>query len=147
AVLNVGGVANVSWIGEGDDALIAFDTGPGNALLDDWALRHTGRAVDEEGRRAAAGRVDEAALARLLDNPYFRRPAPKSLDRDAFALAPLAGLSPANGAATLAAFTAETVALGRDILLAPPRRWLVGGGGRRNPILMEMLRARLGVPV
>jgi anhydro-N-acetylmuramic acid kinase len=147
AVLNVGGVANVSWIGAGDDDLIAFDTGPGNALIDDWALRHTGRAVDEDGRLAAAGRVDEAALARLLDNPYFHRPAPKSLDRDAFGTGPLEGLSPADGAATLVAFTADTVALGRDILPAPPQRWLVGGGGRRNPVLMAALRSRLGVPV
>jgi anhydro-N-acetylmuramic acid kinase len=147
AVLNVGGVANVSWIGQGEDALIAFDTGPGNALLDDWALRHTGRAIDEDGRLAAAGRVDEAALARLLDNPYFRRPAPKSLDRDAFALTPLAGLSPADGAATLVAFTAASVGLAHDLLPAPPRRWLVGGGGRRNPVLMAAFRARFGVPV
>ena len=147
AVLNVGGVANVTWIGIGEDELIAFDTGPGNALIDDWAMRHLGRPVDEDGRLAAAGRVDERALEALLDDEYFMRPAPKSLDRDAFDPAPLEDLSPADGAATLVAFTAATVGRGLEILPEPPRAWLVTGGGRRNPVLMEALHRRLGVPV
>jgi anhydro-N-acetylmuramic acid kinase len=146
-VLNIGGVANVSWVGEGEAELIAFDTGPGNALIDDWMLRHTGRPVDQDGRLAASGRVDERVLARLLDNSYFRIPAPKSLDRNGFDPAALAALSAADGAATLVAFTAAAIALARDILPEAPRRWLVGGGGRHNPLLMAALAARLGVSV
>jgi len=147
AVLNIGGVANVTWIGAGEDEIIAFDTGPGNALIDDWALRHLGRPVDEDGRLAAAGAVDARALEALLDDAYFARPAPKSLDRDAFDPSPLEELSPADGAATLVAFTAAAVVRGLEILPEAPRAWLVTGGGRRNPMLMEALGQRLGVPV
>jgi anhydro-N-acetylmuramic acid kinase len=147
AVLNLGGVGNVTWIGRGAEDLIAFDTGPANALVDDWALRHTGRPVDEDGRLARSGRVDRAALEVLMRHPYFARPAPKSLDRDAFDLAPVAGLSPADGAATLVAFTAAAVAQGRDILPAAPGRWLVTGGGRRNPAMMAALAEALGQEV
>lgn len=148
AVLNIGGVANVTWIGA-DGALAACDTGPGNGPLDDWAARHTGAAFDAGGALARAGTVDAAVLGRLLAAPYFARPAPKSLDRLDFAQV-LAGsgldaLSPADGAATLVAFTAGAVAVTR--LPAPPRRWLVGGGGRRNPAIMGALRAALAAPV
>src|SRR5579871_5758734 len=80
AVLNLGGVGNVTWIGP-DGTLIAFDTGPGNGPLDDWAERHTGEPFDRDGRLAASGQVNEAVLERLLADPYFARPAPKSLDR------------------------------------------------------------------
>lgn len=147
AVLNLGGVGNVTWIGAGPADLIAFDTGPANAMVDDWALRHTGRPVDEDGRLAQSGRVEKAALAAFMRHPFFDRPAPKSLDRDAFDAAPVAGLSPADGAATLVAFTAAAVARGRDILPAPPRRWLVTGGGRRNPAVMAALTEALGQKV
>ncbi|MEI8396488.1 MAG: anhydro-N-acetylmuramic acid kinase [Rhodospirillaceae bacterium] len=147
AVLNIGGVANVTWLGAGEDAVIALDTGPGNALIDDWVLDHTGRRYDENGALARQGRIDEAALATLLDHPYFTRPLPKSLDRDAFNPAPVKGLSAADGAATLTAFTAATVAAALPLLLEPPRRWLVTGGGRLNATLMAMLAERLGVPV
>ncbi len=148
AVLNIGGVANVTWIGA-DGTLVACDTGPGNGPLDDWAARHTGAAYDKDGALARAGQADAAVLARLLGDPYFARPAPKSLDRLDFAAA-LAGsgldaLSPADGAATLVAFTAAAVAACR--FPAPPRRWLVAGGGRHNPAIMADLRVRLGVPV
>jgi anhydro-N-acetylmuramic acid kinase len=147
AVLNLGGVGNVTWVGAGPEDLVAFDTGPGNALIDDWALRHTGRPVDEDGKLARSGRVDRSALAALMAHPYFARPAPKSLDRDAFDAAPVAGLSPGDGAATLVAFTAAAVARSRDILPAAPRRWLVTGGGRRNPAVMAALAEALGQPV
>jgi anhydro-N-acetylmuramic acid kinase len=149
AVLNVGGVANVTWIGERgvDGELLAFDTGPGNAMLDDWALRHTGRPVDSGGSLARAGRVNERALAALLANPYFARPAPKSLDRDAFDPAPLAARSAADGAATLVAFTAASVALSQALFPRPVQRWLVTGGGRHNPALMAALGERLAAPV
>src|SRR5260221_5210887 len=151
AVLNVGGVANVTWIGRPETsgalpALLAFDTGPGNALSDDWALRHTGRPIDHDGALARAGTVDGLALAALLDHGYFERPAPKSLDRDAFSLAPISHLSPADGAATLIAFTAAAVARGGAWFPTPAARWLVTGGGRNNPALMAELARRLAVP-
>src|SRR6202041_3495180 len=114
AILNIGGVANVTWIGA-DGGLLAFDTGPGNGPLDDWVARHSGERFDRDGTLARAGRVDRAVLAHLLAHPYFARPGPKSLDRLDFATAlarsGLDVLSPADGAATLVAFTAESVAL------------------------------------
>ncbi len=148
AVLNIGGVANVTWIGA-DGALLACDTGPGNGPLDDWIARHTGATFDRDGALATAGRVASDVLARLLASPYFVRPAPKSLDRldfsRALAVSGIEALSTADGAATLVAFTAEAVA--RAPLPSPPTRWLVTGGGRHNPAIMAALRARLGVAV
>ena len=94
SVLNIGGVSNATWIGEGDDNVIAFDCGPGNALINDWVERHTGAPLDKDGALAAQGQVDEAVLAQLLDNPYFAKPAPKSLDRDDFDAAPGGGSLP-----------------------------------------------------
>ena len=147
AVLNLGGVANVTWIGgPRDDDLLAFDTGPGCAMLDDWARARTGAPMDRDGRLARAGRVDRDAIAALLAAPFFAALPPKSLDRDAFDPAPVAGLAAADGAATLAAFAAEAVGRAQAHLPSPPARWLATGGGRRNPALMAALRARLGVP-
>ncbi len=151
AILNIGGVANVSWIGsepaEGEAEVVACDTGPGNALIDDWVLRHGLGRFDAGGALAASGRVDGGALAVLMAHPWFDRPAPKSLDRDAFDPAPVAALSAADGAATLTAFTADSVARVVAHLPAPPVRWLVCGGGRHNATLMAMLADRLAVPV
>ena len=147
AVLNIGGVANVTWIGEGEDDVIACDTGPGNALVDDWVLSGQGARYDSGGSLAARGTVDEGALAALLAHPYFDRPAPKSLDRDAFDPAPVRGLTVEDGAATLTAFTAASVARIVPHLPDAPVRWLVCGGGRHNATLMGMLADRLGVPV
>jgi anhydro-N-acetylmuramic acid kinase len=146
AMLNLGGVGNVTWIGA-DGTLIAFDTGPANALIDDWMLQQTGEPVDRDGALARSGRVDEAAVARFLENPYFARPAPKSLDRDAFKGFSIDGLSTADGAATLTAITAATVAAGVQQLPSKPTRWLACGGGRHNPVLMDALRQRLAVSV
>ncbi len=149
AILNLGGVANVTWIGE-DGRLLAFDTGPGNALIDDWALHHTGQPVDENGALAAAGRADGAALAEFCAHPYFAGPPPKSLDRDDFrqlAHRLTDSLSAEDGAATLTAFTIAAVDMARRHLPAAPRRWLVCGGGRRNPQVMAGLRRALSVPV
>ncbi len=145
AVLNLGGIANLTWIG-GDGTLRAFDTGPGCALLDDWVRRHAGREFDADGALARQGRVQEGILARLMKHPYFRRPPPKSLDRGAFVGA-AEGLSVADGAATLTAFTAAAAGAARAHLQAPPKRWLVAGGGRRNSALMERLRGTLEAPV
>lgn len=141
AVLNLGGVANITLVVE--ERLLAFDTGPASALLDDWVCRHTGAPFDADGRIAAAGQADAGRLAALLAHPYFDLPPPKSLDRNAFPLAAVEGLSLEDGAATLAAFTACSVARAREHLPVEPGRWLVGGGGRRNPTLMALLRRAL----
>ncbi|MDD3444421.1 MAG: anhydro-N-acetylmuramic acid kinase [Zavarzinia sp.] len=146
AVLNLGGVGNVTWIAPGAEP-VAFDTGPGNALIDDWALQHTGAPVDRDGALAGAGRIHHEVLAAMMDHPFFDEPAPKSLDRDDFSAAPARGLSPEDGAATLTAFTVETVAAAGRHYPAPVTRVLVTGGGRLNPVLMAMLEKRLGVSV
>jgi anhydro-N-acetylmuramic acid kinase len=146
AVLNIGGVANVSWVGEGE-ALLAFDTGPGNAPIDDWALQHTGNPVDTDGMLALAGRASAERLAAMLDHPWFEKPPPKSLDRMDFGIEAVRGLSPEDGAATLTAFTALSAARAAEHFPAPAKRWLVCGGGRHNPVLMSALGQALGVPV
>jgi anhydro-N-acetylmuramic acid kinase len=146
AVLNIGGVANVTYVGA-DDELLAFDTGPGNASIDDWCLQHTGKPIDEDGLLALSGRIDAPVLKAMLDNPWFGKVPPKSLDRMDFTAAPAEGLSPEDGAATLTAFTAYAVAMGAQHFSAPAKRWLVCGGGRRNPVLMATLQQVLQAPV
>ena len=147
AVLNLGGVANVTWIGgPADEDLLAFDTGPGCALIDDWVLGKTGAALDRDGRLAGSGQVDRAALDALMAHPYFDATPPKSLDRNAFDPAPVSGLSAGDGAATLVAFTAEAARRALAHVPAAPRRWLVTGGGRHNPALMAALAERFHVP-
>jgi len=146
AVLNIGGVANITWISP-DGGIVAFDTGPGNALIDDWVRAREDRDMDMGGALAHAGKVDEEALSTLLDHPYFLQPYPKSLDRNAFDSGPIEHLSTEDGAATLTAFTAATVEKAVHILPALPNRWLVCGGGRRNPALMAALRGVLLQPI
>ena len=143
AVVNIGGVANVTFISRSGE-LIAFDTGPGNAPIDDWALRFTGKPVDEGGALAQHGRVHENIVAGQLAHSYFAKPAPKSLDRMAFAADMARNLSAADGAATLTAFTARAIAMARAQFPEEPREWIVCGGGRHNPVLMYELRKALG---
>ena len=144
AVLNLGGVANVTWHsenGRGDDGLlVAFDTGPANAPINDWVERATGERMDRDGRLARAGRVDETRLSGLLDHPYLAATYPKSLDRFDFPASMADGLSLEDGAATLTAFIAGAVGRGLDRLPARPAELVVCGGGRRNPALMDALR-------
>jgi anhydro-N-acetylmuramic acid kinase len=144
-VLNLGGVGNVTYLDHG--TILAFDTGPGSAMIDDWVRRHTGVPYDEDGRIARSGRVDDACLARLLASDYFTTPPPKSLDRNEFPVSAVEGLSVADGAATLAAFTVASVAAGRRFFPGMPLRWLVTGGGRHNKSLMDGLAAALHAPV
>ena len=146
AILNIGGVANVTWIGEGA-GILAFDTGPGNALIDDWVRRHTGAAADVDGAFARAGRASAAHVARFLTLPFFELVPPKSLDRDDFRSIVPNDLSFADGAATLTEMTAAAVAAAARHFPAPAQEWLVCGGGRRNPAIMDVLRRRLGVSV
>src|SRR5215218_1047229 len=139
AVLNIGGVANITLIGR-DGGLLAFDTGPGNALIDDWMRERAGQPIDQDGRTAARGRADESLLAWLLVHPYFQRTPPKSLDRNWFSHRIVAHLSTEDGAATLAAFTARAAARALDFAPAPPACWIVAGGGARNGELLKLLR-------
>jgi anhydro-N-acetylmuramic acid kinase len=145
AVLNIGGVSNVTLIA--GDLLHACDCGPGNALIDDWVSAHCGVPYDEDGRIAAAGCIDPNALRALLSDDFFRRQGPKSLDRNAFSAESVQMLSPSDGAATLTAFTAAAIAAEADRLPCAPTQWIVVGGGRRNGYLLSELRSRLGVPV
>ncbi|KQX26386.1 anhydro-N-acetylmuramic acid kinase [Sphingomonas sp. Root50] len=139
AVLNLGGVGNITWLGAAEGELIAFDTGPANGLIDDWMLAETGSPYDAHGAFAARGTVDRTVLDAMLDNAWFDAPPPKSLDRADFTIEPARSLPAADGAATLTAFTAATVALALRHLPAPPKRLIVAGGGRHNPTLMKMI--------
>jgi anhydro-N-acetylmuramic acid kinase len=146
-VLNLGGVGNVTWID--GESVIAFDTGPASAILDDFMLRRRGLSYDADGALAASGRVHDDLVAGFIDNPYFDRPAPKSLDRNDFhrRAQVVEPLSDADGAATLAAFTIESLVAALRHVPRAPARWLVGGGGRLNRHFMARLAERLGVPV
>jgi anhydro-N-acetylmuramic acid kinase len=142
-VLNVGGVANVTFVDGGDP--VACDTGPGNALIDDFMRARTGSPLDRDGDQASRGKVDEDFVARVLEHQFFELPCPKSLDRNAFAFANigLPDFTVVDGAATLSALTAASVARVVKRLPAPPSSWIVAGGGARNPTLMRMLAERL----
>lgn len=146
AVLNVGGVANVTfWTETGDIA--AFDTGPGNGMIDLLVQDRGAGRYDAGGRYASVGKVDEGVLKGLLGHPYFRAPPPKSLDRYDFSLEPLEKLELEDAAATLVAFTAEALRLGFELMGGVPTELVVCGGGRHNPELMKAFRERLSVPV
>ena len=142
AVVNIGGVSNITYI-DGTDTLIACDTGPGNALLDDYMYRVMNQQFDGDGRFASMGVVDDAWIARALELPFFRQPPPKSLDRNDFAALKLGEMKPADGAATLTAFTAASIAKIVPLLPKQPKSWIVAGGGARNRTMMRMLRDRL----
>jgi anhydro-N-acetylmuramic acid kinase len=165
AVLNLGGVGNITFIPGGldmhdsremsperaqmsdRDGLVAFDTGPANGLIDSWVEAETGARYDAGGALAASGQVDETVLTAMLDHPFFDAPPPKSLDRNDFTIQPARGLSAADGAATLTAFTAATVAEALRHLPARPVRLLVAGGGRHNPTMLAMISERTGLVV
>lgn len=142
AILNLGGVANITWCD--GDGMIAFDTGPANAPINDWIMRHGKGDFDRDGRIARSGKVDEPRLAKLLEHRYLFAPYPKSLDRYDFTADMANGLDLADGAATLTAFTAGAVGKALDLLPARPTRLIVCGGGRRNPAIMDELARRSG---
>lgn len=146
ALINIGGVANVTWIGA-DGELLACDTGPGNALMNDWVKRHTGADYDADGALASQGQLDDSALSVLLDNPYFSMGWPKSLDRDAFTLAPVEHLTLADGVTTLAAFTVRSIVDGLHQCPQMPTKIVIVGGGAYNPVLLQMLGAELASQV
>jgi anhydro-N-acetylmuramic acid kinase len=143
AVLNLGGVANVTFVDGGDP--VACDTGPGNALIDDFMRARVGAPYDNHGDAAADGKPDQAFIDRVLVDSFFDLKPPKSLDRNAFAFGNigLPDYSVADGAATLSALTVQAVGRILPHLPAPPKAWIVAGGGARNRTLMRMLKARL----
>lgn len=142
AIINIGGVANVTWI-NGQD-ILAFDTGPGNALLNDWVSRYTNQLYDRGGALAHSGQVHQGIIVDYLSLPYFSEAPPKSLDRNYFTLDAVAGLSLADGAATLTALTVQSIVKAAEYFPAPVARWLICGGGRHNDAVMNGLRALLG---
>ena len=153
--LNIGGVANLTWVDpnlsppETEGACLAFDTGPGNALIDDFCLARLGLSMDESGALAARGHVQENILAAMLDDHrYFSRMPPKSLDRNAFLSwsRAVADLSDADGVATLTAGTASAIAKGLAHCPKRPTSFLVTGGGRQNPTLLRMIEERANCP-
>lgn len=150
AVLNIGGVAKLTWIGENGE-MIAFDTGPGNALIDDWMMKRHGTNMDFDGNMAAGGKINEKIVSLMMRSSYFKKEPPKSLDRDEFSKKiseHLEGESVANGAATLTAFTAQAVAAAaKDFLPKQPKRWIICGGGANNPTLVRMLRQKIDAPM
>jgi anhydro-N-acetylmuramic acid kinase len=146
AVLNVGGVANVTFW-SGDDEIAAFDTGPGNGMIDLMVQARGAGRFDDGGKYASVGRVNEGVLSGLLGHPYFTAPPPKSLDRFDFSLEPLEKLELEDAAATLVAFMAEGVRLGFEMMGQTPTELIVAGGGRHNPEIMKALAERLAMPV
>ncbi|MBN8532985.1 MAG: anhydro-N-acetylmuramic acid kinase [Rhizobiales bacterium] len=146
-VLNLGGVANITYL-DGDE-ILACDTGPASALIDDRMRQHFGREYDANGEIARSGRVDRAILDSLMQNPFFAAPLPKSLDRNDFHQRAkiVDPLSPSDQIATLTAFTIEATAAILGQLPRAPHRWLVTGGGRHNAMFMRGFAERLRVPV
>ena len=144
AVLNLGGIANLTLL-PSDGAVRGFDTGPANALMELWCHEHTGRPYDEAGAWGATGQVDAALLERLLGDPWFAQPPPKSSGREHFQrkwLAPhlRSGAVPVDVQATLRELTARTIAEALHASQPDTQRVLVCGGGVHNPVLMETLR-------
>lgn len=153
--LNLGGVGNITWIDpmieapEDPRALLAFDTGPANAPINDLMQARFGQAYDKDGALARGGTVVTDSLELFLDDPYFSRMPPKSLDRDGFGdmIGLVRELKDADAAATLTAMCAAAVVKAMEHCPRPPSRVLVCGGGRKNPVLMEMLCVTLDCPV
>ncbi len=140
--VNIGGVANVTYVGEGGE-LLAFDTGPGNALLNDWMMKHQGLAQDEGGRLALKGKISGPHLKRAMDLAFFAQKPPKSVDRNSFNSLNFSDLNFEDGAAMLAAFSVEAIARAQDWFPAKPQQWVICGGGRHNGAIMQGLRSRL----
>lgn len=137
AVLNIGGVANITYLDENE--ILAFDTSTGNAMIDDAMQTQHGKAFDEGGAIAASEKIDEAQIQEWLKNPYFDLKPPKSLDRNDFNIT--------GNIATLTAFTVEGIAKSLEHLPQAPKAWYITGGGRKNKTMMQELADRLGVPV
>lgn len=145
AVVNIGGVSNVTWMWK--DHMLAFDCGPGNALLDDWIFKKNGLPFDKDGNIASSGQYEPNVLRKWLAHSYFDTPPPKSLDRNMYSINKLKKLSTEDGAATLSKFTIEAIAKAQDYFPEKTKLWIITGGGRHNLFLVNSLRRRLKVKV
>lgn len=142
AFVNIGGIANVTFVGPGQPP-IAFDCGPGNALIDQWVSRNSNRSFDEGGELALNGKADRATIEHVMSDAFFNRAYPKSLDRNDFTLEPVPDLSLADGAATLAQLTVQGITKAADLAGLKPDRWIIAGGGAHNVAIMRDLAAAL----
>lgn len=150
AILNIGGIANVTWIGRSESTshdlmdldIMALDTGPGNVMLNEWAFNHTGADSDLDGKMALAGKADMSVVESMLQNSYFTKRPPKSLDRNHFSSEPVARMSKEDGAATLVEFVAGAVEKSAEYFPRPAKQWFISGGGRHNPAIMQALARR-----
>jgi len=148
AVVNIGGISNVTWLPRGKRTL-GFDCGPGNVLLDGWARRHLGTQFDEDGRWAAQGRIDVALLSRLMSEPFLDSPPPKSTGRELFRLDWLeqrlgGSYRAADVQATLTDFTARTIVGAIDRFCPSTDEIYLAGGGARNAALVGRIAALAG---
>lgn len=139
-LVNIGGISNISYVPEHGDP-IAFDTGPGNGLIDQWVAREAGAPFDADGAIAGKGTTVGEVVSRYLAKPFFSHGGPKSLDRSDFTLAEAEGLNVADGARTLAAVSAAAILKSAEHLPQKPKLWIICGGGRKNPHIMRDLKA------
>ncbi len=147
AIFNIGGVSNVTWVGgEHDDQILAFDVGPGNALIDDWVLRHTGEPYDEYGLLAAGGHIDVELVETAMANKFFKKRPPKSLDRDEFKHLVPEDISVADGAATLTKITCCGIVESLKFMPQLPQQIYVAGGGRLNTTMMRWIAELSNIP-
>ncbi len=147
AILNLGGVGNITWLGKERTDILAFDTGPANALIDDLVKEKTGKSYDSDGRLAKAGTPNQGMIDDWLSHAYFKKPAPKSLDRDEWQVRRAYDLPLEDAVATLASFTVQSVFQSLELLPDKPRALYVAGGGRHNVYMMEKLQEKLGYGV
>lgn len=145
AILNLGGVGNITWVSHDD--MVAFDTGPANAMIDDWVAKQTDQKFDDGGQMASRGNVDEFTLNQFLNLPYFDKAYPKSLDRNDFQNISVEGLSVEGGAATLTEMTVQSVARGIEICPSKPTAIYVTGGGRHNDYMMKRFADVMELPI
>lgn len=143
AILNIGGVSNVTWLGLNEGDLLSFDCGPGNALIDDVVLKAMGERFDKDGAIAKSGRADQEILSRWLSHPFFEKHPPKSLDRDAWDTKTISNFPLAGAVATLTDFTVAAIVNGTRYFPEPATAWYVTGGGRLNKSIMDGLRDQL----
>lgn len=147
-ILNIGGVANITWIGSrGGEDILAFDTGPGNALIDDWVLQKKSVAFDRDGVLASQGKIDASHVTKFMQHPYFEKVPPKSLDRNGLVINVPAEWSAEDGAATLTMMTARSVAQSLTHVAVRPQNIYVTGGGRLNKTLMRWIGELTKIPV
>ena len=147
AILNLGGVGNITWLGREYEDILAFDTGPANALIDDLVKAHTDQQYDRDGELAKAGQANEAVVNKWMQSEYFKKPAPKSLDRDEWDVSEVYDLKLEDAIATLSEFTIKSIKKSCELLPNNPRALYVTGGGRHNKYMMERLRAELNFTI